>query len=98
MTKKNSKGSTQQLALDVKTRRPSGEYGVQANGPNQPVAVQPYGGNGSTSGPATLKISIKHQTETFTFGLKAIKNPHSVKIRALSQGSGNTKFYSKRLR
>jgi hypothetical protein len=62
------------------------------------VGVHPYGGNGSTSGPAKLRISVKHQTETFTFGLKAIKNPHRVRIRALSQGSGQTKFYSLRLR
>lgn len=98
MTSQNSHGSTDLLALDVRTITPKGEYGVQSNGPGMPEAVHPYGGNGSSSGPAKLRISVKHQTETFTFGLRAIKNPHLVKIRALSQGSGHTKFYSLRLR
>jgi hypothetical protein len=98
MTKHNTQGSTEQLALDVRTRGPSGEYAVQSNGPGMPVGVHSYSGHGSTSGPAKVKISIKDQTETFTFGLKAIRSPHHVKIRALSQGSGNTKFYGKKLR
>ena len=99
MTRKNAYGSTEQLALQVKTFGPRATYGVQSNGPGQPVAVHPYAGkDGATSGPATRKISIKHQTETFKFGLKAIKNPRRVKIRALSQGSGNTQFYSLKLR
>jgi hypothetical protein len=98
MTKQNAHGSIDQIALDVRTLGPKGEYGVQSNGPGMPVGVHPYGGNGSISGRATRRISIKHQTETFNFGLRAIKNPHRVKIRALSQGSGSTKFYSLRLR
>jgi hypothetical protein len=93
LTNKNAHANTDNLALDVRTTSPKAEYGVQSNGPGMPVAVHPYGGNGSTSGSATLKISVKHGTETFTFGVKAIHNPKSVRIRALNQGGQHTKFY-----
>jgi hypothetical protein len=73
--------------LDVRTTSPKGEYGVQSNGPGMPVGVHPYGGNGSTSGPAKEVLSIPKQTATFTFGLKAIKNPKKVKIAAQAFGS-----------
>ncbi len=97
LTNNNSRANTDNLALDVRTKSPKAEYGVQSNGPGMPVAVHPYGGNGSTSGPATLKISVKHGTETFTFGVRAIHNPKSVNIRALNQGGQHTKFYSVKL-
>jgi hypothetical protein len=93
-----NRNANEHVALDVRTVAPKGEYGVQSNGPGQPVAVHPYGGNRSTSGPATLRISIKHRTETFRFGLKAIKTPHRVRIRALNEAGQKTAFYSLRLR
>jgi hypothetical protein len=97
LTNKNAHANTDNLALDVRTKSPKAEYGVQSNGPGMPVAVHPYGGNGSTSGPATLKISVRHGTETFTFGVKSIHNPKSVNIRALNQGGQHTPFYSVKL-
>jgi hypothetical protein len=97
LTTKNARANTDNVALDVRTKSPKAEYGVQSNGPGMPVAVHPYGGNGSTSGPATLKISVKHRAETFTFGVNAIHNPKSVRIRALNQAGQHTKFYSLRL-
>jgi hypothetical protein len=70
---------------------------VQSNGPGVPVAVHPYGGNGSTSGPARLFVSVGHQTASYRFGLRAIHNPRRVEIRARNQGGAHTRFYTRRL-
>lgn len=93
LTKRNAKYG---VALDVQTRSPKAEYGVQSNGPGMPVAVHPYGGNGSTTGSARFTVSITHQTETFKFALRAIRNPAKVMVRAIQNGNVNvaTRFYS----
>jgi len=98
LTRQNARANTDNLVLDVKAYSPKGEYGVQSNGPGMPVAVHPYAGpDGATSGPAKLAISVKHQTETFTFGLKAIHRPARVRIRSGNQARQWTRFYSLRI-
>ena len=86
------------IGLDVFAGRPAKHYAVHQNGPGLPYTVNPIPGKFSGQSTGHARVTFTTRTVTFTFALKDVGKPRSLKLRAVQAGERaigfHTRFYS----